>query len=150
MAELCRLVTSLPWNFCMTKDSKIQLRRWWCWALSHNADTQPSTFSCGRNVSFSILHKIKLVFWRDWLFIFKSNSLPTIPNDWNSISTSSGRIDLRHWFLRCWIKGGRARQTDPICSFFSHLLHYRNHFYIFQLFFSVYFLRKKCFSQRSF
>lgn len=101
----------------------------------------PQTFSpphsaVAENGFFSILLKTKLLLWGYWPFIFKSNLPPTSGSAWNSISTSSERIDLRHWFLRCWIKAVRVRQIDPICRFVFQLLCYRNHFYIFQLLFS--------------
>lgn len=66
---------------------------------------------------FSILCEIKLLLCGDWPFIFKSNLTPTSGSAWKSISTSSGRIDLKHWFLRCWIKVAGVRQIDPICRF---------------------------------
>lgn len=97
------------------------------------------------NCSFSNLCKRQLLLWRSWPFIFRSNLPPTCGSAWNSISTSSGKTDLRHWFLRCWIKAAGVRQIDSICRFLSQLLCYTNHFYIFQPVFWLAFKSKNTF-----
>lgn len=93
----------------------------------------------------ALLAFYRILLWRDWPFIFRSNLPPTCGSAWNSISTSSGKIDLRHWFLRCWIKVAGVRQIDSICRFLSQFLCYTNHFYIFQPVFWLAFKSKNTF-----
>lgn len=135
-ALLLRILSRNHEQFCMQEDlaeEVIMLSS----ILHCEHSSSPPHFAMAQNGSFSILHKIKLLLWGGWAFIFQSNLPPTTGSAWNSITTSSGRIDLRHWFFRCWIKAAGVRQIDPICRFVSQLLRYRNHFYIFQLLFCL-------------
>lgn len=114
MVQLCLLVTGLSWNFCMTKDSKIWLRRWWCWLPSHNADTQ----SCGRNGSFSILCKI---YSSEEIGSLFSKATPFLPFQVTG-TQSAPHLEGLTWDIDSWGAGLRQQEQGRLIPFVAFSL----------------------------